>query len=85
MIIFNKVSLISQFFFYIGNDYVSILKLLPVLFQPITIRLNNKRNKDCMPSVWSPSKVEQAATFITFITVSFIFESKLKNKWIKIY
>ncbi|XP_060857757.1 uncharacterized protein LOC132935282 [Metopolophium dirhodum] len=50
-----------------GNDYVSILKLLPLLFQPITIRLNNKRKKDCMPSVWRPSKVEQAAAFITFI------------------
>uniref|UniRef100_A0A2S2NVE9 SAM domain-containing protein n=1 Tax=Schizaphis graminum TaxID=13262 RepID=A0A2S2NVE9_SCHGA len=50
-----------------GNDYLSILKLLPLLFQPITIRLNNKRKKDCMPSVWRPSKVEQAAAFITFI------------------
>jgi len=53
------------------------------LFQPITIRLNNKRKKDCMSSVWRPSKVEQAAAFITFIPVSFIYESKLKNKWIK--
>ncbi|CAI6370794.1 unnamed protein product [Macrosiphum euphorbiae] len=51
-----------------GNDYVSILKLLPLLFQPITIRLNNKRKKDCMPSVWRPSKVEQAAAFVTFIS-----------------
>ncbi|CAI6354410.1 unnamed protein product [Macrosiphum euphorbiae] len=51
-----------------GNDYVSILKLLPLLFQPITVRLNNKRKKDCMPSVWRPSKVEQAAAFVTFIS-----------------
>lgn len=59
--------------FVIGNDNIAALKLIPLLFQPISLKVNKKR-KNCSdtPSTWRPSKVEQASAFIKFVVVSFV-------------
>ncbi|XP_022165737.1 uncharacterized protein LOC111030516 [Myzus persicae] len=61
-----------------GNEYTAVFKLLPLLFQPLTIKLNGKRKIDGITSVWRPSKAEQAAAFITFI--SDVGELKIAHK-----
>ncbi|XP_060872832.1 uncharacterized protein LOC132946779 [Metopolophium dirhodum] len=50
-----------------GNDNISVLKLLPQLFQPLTIKLDKKRKRDGKHSIWRPSKAEQADSFVLFI------------------
>ncbi|KAL4136250.1 hypothetical protein QTP88_007801 [Uroleucon formosanum] len=55
------------------NDNISVLKLLPQLFQPLTIKFDKKHKRDGKPSIWRPSKAEQADSFVLFIPV------KLKN------
>ncbi|XP_050065617.1 uncharacterized protein LOC126554604 [Aphis gossypii] len=50
-----------------GNDNISVLKLLPQLFQPLTIKLDKKRKIDGKHSIWRPSKAEQADSFVLFI------------------
>ncbi|XP_060868353.1 uncharacterized protein LOC132943397 [Metopolophium dirhodum] len=51
----------------LGNDNISVLKLLPQLFQPLTIKLDKKRKRDGKHSIWRPSKAEQADSFVLFI------------------
>ncbi|KAL5236828.1 hypothetical protein ACI65C_004238 [Semiaphis heraclei] len=50
-----------------GNDTIAALKLIPFLFQPITLKLDKKRKNCNTPSTWRPSKVEQASAFVKFI------------------
>ncbi|KAF0704273.1 Uncharacterized protein FWK35_00030375, partial [Aphis craccivora] len=49
-----------------GNDIVAALRLIPFLFQPVTLKLDKKRKKCNAPS-WRPSKVEQSSAFMEFI------------------